>query len=111
MRQHDGHHQQPLHVRSFISSWTRENNRERQLTILSEMLSQGKIDQEEYDAAVAEDIQFANGFTISGKYVGSDGTVTELDTEDTTDTSDDTDSPADDSTPPSRAATPGSPMP
>ena len=83
----------------FISSWTRENNRERQLTILSEMLSQGKIDQEEYDAAVAEDIQFANGFTISGKYVGSDGTVTELDTEDTTDTSDDTDSPADDSTP------------
>ena len=27
----------------FISSWTRENNRERQLTILSEMLSQGKI--------------------------------------------------------------------
>ena len=83
----------------FISSWTRENNRERQLTILSEMLSQGKIDQEEYDAAVAEDIQFANGFTISGKYVGSDGTGTEPDTEDTTDTSDDTDSPADDSTP------------
>lgn len=83
----------------FISSWTRENNRERQLTILSEMLSQGKIDQEEYDAAVAEDIQFANGFTISGKYVGSDGTGTELDTEDTTDTSDDTASPADDSTP------------
>ena len=83
----------------FISSWTRENNRERQLTILSEMLSQGKIDQEEYDAAVAEDIQFANGFTISGKYVGSDGTGTEPDTEDTTDTSDDTDSPTDDSTP------------
>ena len=83
----------------FISSWTRENNRERQLTILSEMLSQGKIDQEEYDAAVAEDIQFANGFTISGKYVGSDGTGTEPDTEDTTDTSDDTASPADDSTP------------
>ena len=83
----------------FISSWTRENNRERQLTILSEMLSQGKIDQEEYDTAVAEDIQFANGFTISGKYVGSDGTVTESDTEDTTDTSDDTASPADDSTP------------
>ena len=83
----------------FISSWTRENNRERQLTILSEMLSQGKIDREEYDAAVAEDIQFANGFTISGKYVGSDGTGTEPDTEDTTDTSDDTASPADDSTP------------
>ena len=82
-----------------ITTWTRENNRERQLTILSEMLSQGKIDQEEYDTAVAEDIQFANGFTISGKYVGSDGTGTEPDTEDTTDTSDDTDSPADDSTP------------
>ena len=80
----------------FISSWTRENNRERQLTILSEMLSQGKIDQEEYDAAVNEDIQFANGFTISGKYVGSDGTVTDPTPDDTTD---DTDSPADDSTP------------
>ena len=80
----------------FISSWTRENNRERQLTILSEMLSQGKIDQEEYDAAVAEDIQFANGFTISGKYVGSDGTVTDPTPDDTTD---DTDSPADDNTP------------
>ena len=80
----------------FISSWTRENNRERQLTILSEMLSQGKIDQEEHDAAVAEDIQFANGFTISGKYVGSDGTVTDP-AEDTA--TDDTASPAEDDTP------------
>ena len=80
----------------FISSWTRENNRTRQLTILSEMLSQGKISQEEHDAAVAEDILFANGFTISGKYVGSDGTVTDPTPDDTTD---DTDSPADDNTP------------
>ncbi len=60
-----------------LSSWTRENNRERQLTILGAMLEQGKISQEEYDEAKAEDIVFSNGFTISGKYVGSDGTATE----------------------------------
>ncbi len=74
------------------------------------MLSQGKIDQEEYDAAMAEDIQFANGFTISGKYVGSDGTGTEPDTEDTTEYHDIT-SRRMTAPPPSRAATPGSPMP
>ena len=81
----------------FISTWTRENNRERQLIILSEMLDQGKISQEEHDAAVAEDIQFANGYTISGKYVGSDGTVTDPDT-DTADTAGDTSTDEEEST-------------
>ena len=80
-----------------LSSWTRENNRERQLTILGAMLEQGKISQEEYDAAKAEDIVFSNGFTISGKYVGSDGTVTEPEPEETT--TDDTESPADEEEP------------
>lgn len=75
-----------------LSSWTRENNRERQLTILGAMLEQGKISQEEYDEAKAEDIVFSNGFTISGKYVGSDGTATDPEPEETT--TDDTESPA-----------------
>ena len=67
-----------------LSSWTRENNRERQLTILSEMLSQGKISKEEYEQAKEEDILFSNGFTISGKYVGSDGTVSDTKPEEDT---------------------------
>ena len=54
------------------AGWSRENNRERQLLVLRAMLEQEKISQEEYDAAKAEDILFANGYTISGKYVGSD---------------------------------------
>ena len=54
------------------ASWSRENNRERQLLVLGAMLDQEKISQEEYDTAKAEDIVFANGYTISGKYVGSD---------------------------------------
>ena len=80
-----------------LSSWTRENNRERQLTILGAMLEQEKISQEEYDEAKAEDIVFSNGFTISGKYVGSDGTVTDQEPEEPT--TDDTESPADEEEP------------
>ena len=80
-----------------LSSWTRENNRERQLTILGAMLEQEKISQEEYDAAKAEDIVFSNGFTISGKYVGSDGTATEPEPEEPS--TDDTESPADEEEP------------
>lgn len=80
-----------------LSSWTRENNRERQLTILGAMLEQEKISQEEYDEAKAEDIVFSNGFTISGKYVGSDGTATDPEPEETT--TDDTESPADEEEP------------
>lgn len=80
-----------------LSSWTRENNRERQLTILGAMLEQEKISQEEYDEAKAEDIVFSNGFTISGKYVGSDGTATEPEPDEPP--TDDTDSPADEEEP------------
>ena len=80
-----------------LSSWTRENNRERQLTILGAMLEQGKISQEEYDEAKAEDIVFSNGFTISGKYVGSDGTATDPEPEEPP--ADDTESPADEEEP------------
>ena len=80
-----------------LSSWTRENNRERQLTILGAMLEQGKISQEEYDEAKAEDIVFSNGFTISGKYVGSDGAATEPEPDEPP--ADDTESPADEEEP------------
>ena len=80
-----------------LSSWTRENNRERQLTILGAMLEQEKISQEEYDAAKAEDIVFSNGFTISGKYVGSDGTATDPEPDEPP--ADDTESPADEEEP------------
>lgn len=80
-----------------LSSWTRENNRERQLTILGAMLEQGKISQEEYDEAKAEDIVFSNGFTISGKYVGSDDTVTDSEPEEPP--TDDTESPEDEEEP------------
>lgn len=80
-----------------LSSWTRENNRERQLTILGAMLEQDKISQEEYDEAKAEDIVFSNGFTISGKYVGSDGTVTDQEPEEPP--ADDAESPADEEEP------------
>lgn len=80
-----------------LSSWTRENNRERQLTILGAMLEQEKISQEEYDAAKAEDIVFSNGFTISGKYVGSDDTVTDQEPDEPS--TDDTESPADEEEP------------
>lgn len=37
-----------------------ENNRQRQLRILEEMLSQGFITQEEYDEAVAYEMVFTN---------------------------------------------------
>lgn len=80
-----------------LSSWTRENNRERQLTILGAMLEQEKISQEEYDEAKAEDIVFSNGFTISGKYVGSDDTVTDSEPEEPP--TDDAESPADEEEP------------
>ena len=80
-----------------LSSWTRENNRERQLTILGAMLEQGKISQEEYDEAKAEDIVFSNGFTISGKYVGSDGAANEPEPEEPP--TDDTESPTDEEEP------------
>lgn len=80
-----------------LSSWTRENNRERQLTILGAMLEQGKISQEEYDEAKAEDIVFSNGFTISGKYVGSDGTATDPEPDEPP--ADDTEPPADEEEP------------
>ena len=75
------------------NDWTRENNRERQLLVLEAMLEQGKIDEATYEAAKNEDVVFADGYTITGKYVGSDPDKLNP-TEDTTDEPD-TDTAAD----------------
>lgn len=50
------------------SDWCRENNRERQLDVLDAMLAQGKISQEEHDAAVNEEIIFTDGYTCMGNF-------------------------------------------
>ena len=56
----------------LISDWTRENNRERQLKVLDEMLDQEMISKEEYDEAVAQEMVFTN--------TGEDGTTVETTT-------------------------------
>ena len=50
--------------------WNREQNRKRELLVLDAMLDQGKISQEEYDAAKAEEVIFANGYSNTGNYYG-----------------------------------------
>ncbi len=53
------------------NDWTREENRSRQLLVLEAMLKQHKIDQATYDAAVAEEVVFTNGYTNLGNKVGT----------------------------------------
>lgn len=55
----------PSAYNPYISSKTRENNRNRQLLILSEMLDQGYITQDEYDEAVAQELVFKRGDSTS----------------------------------------------
>ena len=50
--------------------WNREQNRKRELLVLDAMLEQGKISQEEYDAAKAEEVIFSNGYSNTGNYYG-----------------------------------------
>ena len=52
----------------LLSDWTRENNRNRQLTILKAMLDQNKISNEEYEAAKNEEVVFTDGYTCLGAY-------------------------------------------
>ena len=54
------------------ATWSRENNRDRQLLVLGAMLKQGKIDEAAYEEAKAENFAFTNGYTILGDYVGAD---------------------------------------
>lgn len=51
------------------ADWCREENRSRQLLVLEAMLDQHMIDQETYEAAVAEEVVFTNGYTNLGNQV------------------------------------------
>ncbi len=51
------------------ADWCREENRKRQLSVLKAMLDQGMIDQVTYEAAVAEEVVFTNGYTNLGNKV------------------------------------------
>ncbi len=60
----------PSQYGPFESEWSREQNRKREILILDAMLDQGKITQEEYDAAKAEEVIFTNGYSNTGNYYG-----------------------------------------
>ena len=60
----------PSQFGPFESDWSREQNRKRQMLVLNAMLDQEKITQAEYDAAVAEEVVFANGYSNVGTYHG-----------------------------------------
>lgn len=60
----------PSQFGPFESEWSRGQNRKRQLLVLEAMLDQGKITQAEYDAAVAEEVIFTNGYSNTGNYYG-----------------------------------------
>ncbi len=53
----------------YISDKTLANNRERQLTILDQMLDQGWIDQDRYDEAVAQEMVFKSGIADADRWV------------------------------------------
>ena len=53
----------PSQYGPFESEWSREQNRKREILILDAMLEQGKITQQEYDAAKAEEVIFTNGWS------------------------------------------------
>ena len=60
----------PSQYGPFEGEWSREENRKREVLILDAMLDQGKISQEEYDAAKAEEVVFTNGYSNTGNYYG-----------------------------------------
>ena len=60
----------PSQYGPYESEWSREQNRKREILILDAMLEQGKITQEEYDAAKAEEVIFTNGYSNTGNYYG-----------------------------------------
>ena len=60
----------PSQYGPFEGEWSREENRKREILILDAMLDQGKITQEEYDAAKAEEVIFTNGYSNTGNYYG-----------------------------------------
>ena len=62
----------PSQYGPFEGEWSREENRKREVLILDAMLDQGKITQEEYDAAKAEEVIFTNGYSNTGNYYGDE---------------------------------------
>lgn len=60
----------PSQFGPFESEWSREQNRKRQLLVLGAMLEQEMISEAEYNAAVAEEVIFANGYSNTGNYYG-----------------------------------------
>ena len=60
----------PSQYGPFEGEWSREENRKREVLILDALLDQGKISQEEYDAAKAEEVVFTNGYSNTGNYYG-----------------------------------------
>ena len=62
----------PSQYGPFESEWSREQNRKREILILDAMLEQGKITQQEYAAAKAEEVIFTNGWSNTGNYYGDE---------------------------------------
>jgi len=65
----------PSRFDPLLGEWQRGNNQFRQHLVLNAMLDQDKISQSEYDAAIAEDVVFTNGYTINNNYLGEDGVI------------------------------------
>jgi len=60
----------PSQFGPFESEWSREQNRKRQLLVLDAMLDQEMITEAEYNAAVAEEVVYTNGYSNTGNYYG-----------------------------------------
>ena len=60
----------PSQFGPFEGEWSREQNRKRQMLVLGAMLDQEMISQAEYDAAVAEEVIYTNGYSNTGNYYG-----------------------------------------
>ena len=60
----------PSQFGPFEGEWSREQNRKRQLLVLGAMLDQEMISEAEYNAAVAEEVIYANGYSNTGNYHG-----------------------------------------
>ena len=65
----------PSRFDPLLGEWQRSNNMERQHLVLQAMLDQEMISQREYDAAVAEDVLYTNGYTIQNNFMGEDGII------------------------------------
>ena len=60
----------PSQFGPFEGEWSREQNRKRQMLVLDAMLDQEMISEAEYEAAVAEEVVYTNGYSNTGNYYG-----------------------------------------